>query len=182
MKLFRTRRSEHLAAIKNIRNLPSYDKQYSLITLMAEKVFTIMLESRALLESSNYIPGVSQFPTDAKVKDALSNIIENTALFSETILRYPDITTSVLRQNNSWDLLLQWGIAFSYQVEYLLDKGTLKLLQLVSQELGHVERDNDYHNPYRINKNLVENPSISKKIVRKKKEIKKGPRMVHSEL
>lgn len=152
--------------------------------MMAEKVFSVIQESRALIESSYFIPGVSQFPADDKVKDALSNILENTALFSELILRFPEIGSIVLRTNNNWDVLLQWSIAFSNQVQYLLDKSTIKLLHLVSQELDHIERDANYANPYRKTKNKsTEEEMKENKKKKKKKEIKKGPRLTsHLEL
>lgn len=177
---------EQLEAIKSFKKLTNYEKQYSMIMLMAEKVFTVVQDSRATIESSPYIPGVSEFPTDDKIRDSLSNILENTALFSEIILRFPDIAISVLKTNNNWDVLLQWSIAYCNQVKYLLDKSTVKLLHLVSQELDHIERNPNYVNPYRTanerdrQKSSVE---IRNERRKKKKPIKKGPRLTsHSEL
>lgn len=162
--------------------MSSYEKQYSMIMLMAEKVFTVIQDSRATIEASPFIPGVSDFPLDDRIKDALSNILENTALFSDIILRFPDISISVLKTNNNWDVLLQWGIAFCNQVRYLLDNSTIKALTLVSQELNHVERNPNYFNPYR-KQGAQLNPEITPKHKKKKKEIKKGPRLSsHSEL
>lgn len=147
---------------------------------MAEKVFTSIQSSRATIEASSYIPGVSSFPQDDSIRDALSNILENTALFSEIILRFPDIAVLVLKTNNNWDVLLQWSIAFSNQVKYLLDKSTVKLLHLVSQELNHVEREPNYTNPYaKVDvKASQQNVQTSNK-KKKKKEIKKGPRFTN---
>lgn len=145
---------------------------------MAEKVFTSIQSSRATIEASSYIPGVSSFPQEDSIRDALSNILENTALFSEIILRFPDIAVLVLKTNNNWDVLLQWSIAFSNQVKYLLDKSTVKLLHLVSQELNHIEQEPNYTNPYRKLEIKTDNQenllTLNKK--KKKKEIKKGPR------
>lgn len=150
---------------------------------MAEKVFTVIQDSRATIEASSYIPGVSDFPLDDKIKDALSNILENTALFSEIILRLPDISVSVLKINNNWDVLLQWSIAFCNQVRYLLDDSTIKVLSLASQELNHVERGPNYVNPYRKPGPQQYPESSFSKSRKKKKEIKKGPRLsTHSEL
>lgn len=152
-----------------------------MIMLMAEKVFTVIQDSRATIEASPYIPGVSDFPLDSSIKEALSNILENTALFSEIILRFPDISESVLKINNNWDVLLQWSITFCNQVKYLLDASTIKVLSLVSQELEHVERTSNYINPYR------KQPPEDLRVVsagknKKKKEIKRGPRLTLTEL
>lgn len=186
IKLFKLRRAEQLEAIKSFKKITKYEKQYSMIMLMAEKVFTSIQNSRAIIEASSYIPGVSPFPEEETVKDALSNILENTALFSEVILRFPDIAVSVLKTNNNWDVLLQWGIAYSNQLKYLLDKSTIKLLHLVSQELNHIEREPNYVNPYRkdqIRYEDQEQQARSAQKKKKKKEIKKGPRLTsHVEL
>lgn len=148
---------------------------------MAEKVFSNIQENRAAIEASPFIPGVSDFPSDKDVREALSNILENTALFSEIIIRYPDIAVMVLKTNNNWDVLLQWGIAFSNQMKYLIDKSTIKLLHLVSQELNHIDQDPNYINPYRKLKpnDQTYDETIEKKSKKPKKKLKKGPRMIH---
>lgn len=184
MRLFKRQRAEQLDAIKSFRQITNFEKQVQMIDLMAEKVFTVIQESRATIEASPYIPGVSDFPLDEKIRDSLSSILENTALFSEIILRYPDISVSVLRTNNNWDVLLQWSIAFCNQVRYLLDKPTKKLLHLVSQELNYIDKDPEYRNPYRneFTKNQPKDGrEEEKKKRKKKKEIKRGPRMSHNE-
>ncbi|EFA02212.2 coiled-coil domain-containing protein 134 [Tribolium castaneum] len=182
-KLFKRQRAEQLEAIKSFRKISSYEKQYSMIMLMAEKVFTVIQDSRATIEASPYIPGVSDFPLDDRIKDALSNILENTALFSDIILRFPDISISVLKTNNNWDVLLQWSIAFCNQVRYLLDNSTIKAMSFASQELNHVERNPNYFNPYRKQGPELDQEGNPSKAKKKKKEIKKGPRLsTHSEL
>ncbi|XP_066252171.1 coiled-coil domain-containing protein 134-like [Euwallacea similis] len=179
-KLLKRQRAEQLAAIKSFQKVHSYEKQFHMINLIAEKVFTIIQDSRAIIEASPFIPGVSEFPLDDTIRDALSNIIENTALFAEIILRFPDISVSVLKTNNNWDVLLQWGIAYCHQVKYLLDSSTIKVLSLVSQELYYVPRDPNYINPYRkaqedqIKQEEVEVVTSRQK---KKKKLKKGPRL-----
>lgn len=88
IKLFKRQRVEQLEAIKSFLKISNYEKQHSMIMLMAEKLFSVIQDSRAVIEASSYIPGVSDFPLDDEVRNALSNILENTALFSEIILRY----------------------------------------------------------------------------------------------
>ncbi|XP_030750718.1 coiled-coil domain-containing protein 134-like [Sitophilus oryzae] len=177
-ELLKRQRIEQLAAIKSFQKIKNYEKQYQMINLMAEKVFTVIQDSRAIIESSPFIPGVSEFPLEDKIRDALSNIIENTALFSEIILRFPDISTAVLKTNNNWDILLQWGIGYCYQVRYLLDDNTIKVFALVSQELNHVPRDSNYINPYRKKQKMKEEKEEEmKKAKKKKKKLKKGPKL-----
>lgn len=183
-KLLKRQRAEQVAAIKSFQKIQNYEKQYQMINLIAEKVFTIIQDSRAVIEASPFIPGVSEFPLDDTVRDALSNIIENTALFAEVILRFPDISVTVLKTNNNWDVLLQWGIAYCYQVKYLLDSSTVKVLSLAGQELNHIPRDPDFVNPYRKVREAhlrqeEEAEELRKK--KKKKKLKKGPKLHHDE-
>lgn len=177
MKLFKHQRAEQIEAIKSFKKITGYEKHYEMIRIMSSKIFLVIQENRAVIEASPYIPGVSEFPLDNDIKVALSSILENVALFSELVLRFPDITVSLLRVNNTWDVLLQWGIAFSYQVKYLLDNSTIILLRLTSQELNHVPRDPNFVNPYRKANEQNVNVSESPKYVKKKKIIKKGPRL-----
>ncbi|KAH1019959.1 hypothetical protein HUJ04_009700 [Dendroctonus ponderosae] len=177
-KLLKRRRAEQLAVIKGFQESAKYDQAAQTISALGERVFPIIQDSRAVMESSPFIPGVSDFPLDENIRDALSSIIENTAMFSELILRFPDRSVAMLKTNNIWNVLLQWAISYCYQVKYLLDESTIKVLSLASQELNHVPRDPGYVNPYRRaqqKKNqLEEEQQLPKK---KRKKLKKGPRL-----
>lgn len=156
-----------------------------MILVLAKKIFSVIESSRVLLEASDYIPGNSAFPSDETIRDALSNILENSALFGEIVLRFPEISQSVLNTNNDWSILYQWSIGFCNLTQNLLDKSTITLIRLVSQELNYIERDVHYRNPYRknISESLRENIPVNVK-KKKRKEIKKGPRLssAHTEL
>ena len=145
--------------------------------MMSEKIFSTLRENRVQLESSSFITDTSIFPGDEKTRTVLSTILENTCLFGEIVLRYPDAAEKLLRTNHGWDELLQWCIALCNQVKHLLGKSTLVMLRLVSQELNHVERDQNYINPYRKQVHWETEPVVEKE-KRKKKEVKRGPRFV----
>ncbi|CAH1160134.1 unnamed protein product [Phaedon cochleariae] len=179
IKLFKQQRAEQLEAIKSFQKITNQDKKYTLLKLMAEKIFSVIQNSRAVIEASYFIPGVSDFPLHENTRDSLSNILENVALFSEITLRFPNFANSVLKSNNTWDILFQWGIAFTHQMKYILDNNTIKLLQLVSQELNHVEKDPNYVNPYRENSITKDEIIDHKKPTKRKKTIKKGPKLSH---
>ncbi|XP_069704089.1 coiled-coil domain-containing protein 134-like [Periplaneta americana] len=178
IRLFKQRRLDQLEAVKRILALDSYEKQYKMVTLMTEKVFTVIQSSRVTLESSGYIPGSSSFPKDENVLDALSNILENTALFGEVLLRLPDIAHKILKSKYEWDVMLHWSLGFVNQTQ-LLDKKTYILISLVSQELNITERDPNYVNPYRntVTQKTVQNLQNTTGKKKRKKERQKGPRM-----
>ena len=62
---------------------------------------------------------------------ALSNILENTALFGELLLHFPEISHAVLKDSHEWKVLYEWSVRFSNQTE-LLDRITTTLIDLVS--------------------------------------------------
>uniref|UniRef100_A0A1B6FRC9 Coiled-coil domain-containing protein 134 n=1 Tax=Cuerna arida TaxID=1464854 RepID=A0A1B6FRC9_9HEMI len=177
-QLFKLRRLEQLEAVKKMRALPE-GKQHKMIQTVTKTIFDVILKSREVLESSGFTPGVSDFPESETVRDALSLILENTALIGEMVLRLPEVVEPVLRSTSEWPVLLTWSLAFVNQTQ-LLDTSTTKLIYLVGQELNLTNRDPDYVNPYKYAKQKVnaktdpEKEQIKKK---KKTEIPRGPRL-----
>nr|CAD7452915.1 unnamed protein product [Timema tahoe] len=185
-RLFKKRRVEQLDAVKGLLAMKSYEKQYKMVTAIAEKVFTVIQSSRVVLEGSDYIPGISVFPEDEHTLDALSNILENTALFGDVLLRLPEISQQIFSKKHEWEVLYGWSLNFCSQTS-LLDRQTARLVNLVNQELNYTERKPDYVNPYQrkqLKSNKIsKDDAIPKKTVKKKKkEYKKGPRMTLGEL
>ncbi|XP_071445349.1 coiled-coil domain-containing protein 134-like isoform X2 [Hetaerina americana] len=176
-RLYRRRRVEQLEAVKSLLELPEYEKQYKMVIMIAEKVYNVIESSRVTLESSGYIPG-AQFPKDENVRDALSNILENTALLGDVLLHLPDITHAILAYNYEWTVMFRWSIGFCNET-MLMDPKTVKMINLVAQELNITDRDPSYVNPYRKDAKLEKQTSshveikTSKK--KKRKDIRKGP-------
>ncbi|KAH6935614.1 hypothetical protein HPB50_007065 [Hyalomma asiaticum] len=114
---------------------------------------------------------------------ALSQVLENTAFFGEIVLRLPNIAHTVLNMNKAGAVVLNWAIGFSNSTE-LYDETTTKLVNLVAQELGLVERDPSYHNPYAVKQARAAPPVPSAEPVPKpkKKKIQRGPRLSRPEL
>jgi len=146
IKLFRVRRTEQLVAVKRVLG-QKYENQYKMVNIMGSKIFQTLEKNRAAIESSGYVIGTG-LPENEDAREALVNILENTALIGEIILRLPDHTDQLMKKNNEWVTLTKWGITFSNSTE-LLDSGTVTLLNLVAQELNLTERDPNYRNPYR---------------------------------
>ncbi|XP_067010167.2 coiled-coil domain-containing protein 134 isoform X3 [Anabrus simplex] len=155
-----------------------------MVDVIVDNLFSVLQSSRVVLESSGYVPGISSFPTDEKVRDALANILENTALFGDILLHLPDISHRVLSSKHEWQVILQWSLGFTNQSQ-LIDKQTRVLVGLVSMELNLTERHPNYVNPYKRQINNLNRVKEEVKTVnssKKKKEIKKGPRMSRVEL
>jgi hypothetical protein len=133
------------------------------------------------LESGGYQLG-PDLPQDEPTRETLSLLIENTCLFSDLLLRLPDRLAARLAVRRDWDLVYRWSLGFVRDLTFL-DAATLRLLNLAAQEVGLVERDPNYHNPYRLQKKpqkrFEDLPPPAKK---EKKKVKRGPKMSHNEL
>uniref|UniRef100_A0A1B6KIA2 Coiled-coil domain-containing protein 134 n=2 Tax=Graphocephala atropunctata TaxID=36148 RepID=A0A1B6KIA2_9HEMI len=177
-QLFKLRRVEQLEAVKKIKQLPD-EKQNKMVQTVTKTIFDVILKSRVILESSGFTPGVSDFPETEAVRDALSLILENTALMGEMVLRLPERVEPVLRSTAEWPVLLAWSLVFANQTQ-LLDTSTTTLIYLVGQELNLTNRDPDYINPYKYAKEKVKVKTVGEKekIKKKKKtETPRGPRI-----
>lgn len=182
--LFRRKRAEQVDAVKTILNFGRYEKQYKMISVMLQKMFDVISSAKTIIESSDYIPA-SSFPQNDTVKEALSQILENTAFFGELRLKLPDITDLLISKNRDWYFLITWSIGFSNST-LLYDSKTEELIHLLAQEMNLIEREPNFVNPYRVQTiQLPTAGNTESKITKKKKTSSRGPRMkkhTHSEL
>lgn len=185
ISFFSERRSEHLEVIKGILKYEEQWRRAKLVNPVTKTLFELIKMSRATLENAGFVPGLSKFPEDDKIRDALAIILQNTALFGDIILHMPDIATPLLSSRSEYDVLFKWGLLFMNQTQ-LLDKKTIKQMSLVSQELNITARSPDYINPYRMSHSKAaqkharkeSEPSTSaSKMKKKKKKLPRGPRL-----
>ncbi|KAL6258333.1 hypothetical protein P5V15_010419 [Pogonomyrmex californicus] len=183
-RLFAQRRKDHIEAVQTLLKMDSYERLYKMIAVLAEKVVEVIESSKNIIEKAGFLPYNSSFPEDSNVKDALSSILENTALFGDIILHLPDITHRILKTQQGWNSTIHWSLNFANQTRHLLNKSTITMLHLVEQELNITERDPSYFNPYRSAAHAGRHEDIvkkKKKSARKEKR-KKGPQIAKIEL
>lgn len=174
-KLFMAKRIEQLSAVKNILKLED-QKRRILLDQITAKLFQVLSSGKSDPELGAKIASETAVPEQASL------ILENTCLASDLLLRLPDQMHRMIKKVEDRVSVFKWAVDFSLETG-LLDESSIKLLSLASQELGLVERDPNYVNPYRVEKKPAkrfEEPPPPKKKERKK--IKKGPRMSGGEL
>jgi hypothetical protein len=180
LQLFLSKRREQLLAVKNILSLDA-SKQKVFLDQVTAKMGEVMARSKVRIESSGYIPG-DGFPTDEPLRDALSLLLENSCLFCDIALRFPDDIHQRLDAHRELDLTLRWSVGYVKDLQ-VLDESTRKLLHLCAQEINLLDRDPEYQNPYRIKrtpqKRFEEPPPVSKK---PRKKLARGPKMSKTEL
>ncbi|KYN02698.1 hypothetical protein ALC62_06498 [Cyphomyrmex costatus] len=162
--------------------MDNYERLYKMIAMLAEKVMEVIESSKSVLEKAGFLQHNSSFPEDTNVKDALSSILENIALFGDIILHLPDITHRILRTQPGWNSTLHWSLNFANQTRYLLNKSTITMFRLVEQELNITERDPAYLNPYRSAAHAGQREDSIKKKSAKKEKRKKGPQITKIDL
>ncbi|XP_032671635.1 coiled-coil domain-containing protein 134-like [Odontomachus brunneus] len=190
-RLFAQRRKDHIQAVHALLKMDNYERLYKMIAMLAEKVVEVIESSKSVIEKAAFVPNNSSFPEDTNVKEALSNILENTALFGDIILHLPDISHRILKAQQSLNSTIHWSLNFANRTRYLLDKSTITMIHLVEQELNITERDPNYFNRYRSAAHVDEREDDSKATTATKKKKKqsakrdkrkKGPQIAKIEL
>ncbi|KAK0095813.1 hypothetical protein PV326_007319 [Microctonus aethiopoides] len=148
-KLFNERRKKHLGAVKNIKNVESYEQRYKMISLIIDEMVRIIESKKVIIERFNdeLKKNSTTSLSDGTIKDALLSVCENTVLFGEIVLENPDITERILKKKSSSYEILKWSLTFVHENPLLLDQSTIKMLHLVFQELNLVTRMPNYSNP-----------------------------------
>lgn len=172
-KLFMAKRIEQLAAVKNILKMDE-QKRKILLDQITVKLFQVLSSSK--VETGTKVTSTSPIP------ESVSLVLENVCLASDLLLRLPDQMHRKIKEVKDWVNIFKWAIDFSLETN-LLDESSVKLLALASQELGLVEKDPQYINPYRTEKKPAKKfedlPTPKKK---ERKKLKKGPKMSRGEL
>ncbi|XP_014390582.1 PREDICTED: coiled-coil domain-containing protein 134 isoform X1 [Myotis brandtii] len=148
-KMFEVKRREQLLALKNLVQLNDVHQQYKILDVMLKGLFKVLEDSRTVLLAADVLPD-GPFPQDEKLKDAFSQVLENTAFFGDVVLRFPRIVHHYFDHNSNWNLLIRWGISFCNQ-SGVFDQGPHSpILSLMAQELGISEKDSDFQNPFKV--------------------------------
>ncbi|VDD86271.1 unnamed protein product [Enterobius vermicularis] len=162
-KLLRMKHREQLAAVQNIVNIGDKKKQKKLLDELL-----VVRTAKGVIERSGYQPK-DPFPEkDEKLRDAVSNVVENTAFFCEFVLRFPTKFYR-LKKSQEWNELVRWGYEFTSAMN-VYDTAEKKLLNLAAQQLSLIPRDENFHNPY---DKKVQKEEIEREEAREKRKLEK---------
>ena len=188
-RLFQEKRLYQLGAVKQLQNLDP-GKQTKMLDAMIVQMLSVLTKSRSKLLEGGYEVEGGGLPEDEKLKEALALVVENTCLASDLLLRFPHFLHKKLRDMPELDSTYKWALGFTQEMaESLLDSSASKLMDLALQEMGLIERSEDYVNPYK--KESTEKGGEPKKLKftdppqakkKEKKKLPKGPRLARSDL
>lgn len=194
-RLFLEHRHLQLEAVKSLQAFDDNTRKYKLVNVMLQKLFAVINDAKQNLTQWGFVPGVDPFPENETIREAFSKIVENTAMFGDLVLRLPDVVHDLYDKNKEWNALMGWSVWFSGESK-VFDGGSEKLLNLMSQEMNLIPKEEDYINPFsaeskqmkdRAMKEMVDyaKSKVKPKSTKKKKEKKRGPRLSgasHTEL
>ncbi|XP_033743724.1 coiled-coil domain-containing protein 134-like [Pecten maximus] len=177
--LFEKHRVMQLDAVKSIQTFGDYAQRHQLVKIMVQQLFKVLGEGKVNLTEWGYMPG-DPFPLNTTIRDSMSKVLENVAMFGDLVLRLPDITHEIFDKNKEWHLILGWGVWFCNESK-IFQGNSAKLLSLMAQEVNLVPKEENYVNPFK-NENIMKDQmkfkdSKPKSKSKKKKERKKGPRL-----
>ncbi|XP_014238882.1 coiled-coil domain-containing protein 134-like [Trichogramma pretiosum] len=182
-RLFVQRRKEHAKAVQSIEKMSKYELRYNMVNIVLDTIIEVIESRRLLLNSvtddqltrTTFMNATSE--EDAEFVDAISNVLENAALFAEIVWKQPDMARLFFKIKEKLSETISWSFGFVERCRFLLDDTTLEKIHLASQELEIIEREPGYSNP-----NSQIGPRNSDKESKKKKKKKKGPVMAKYEL
>ncbi|KAL8589900.1 hypothetical protein ACOMHN_023987 [Nucella lapillus] len=183
-KLFNEHRATQLNAVKAMQKFGSPEAQYQLVELMLKQLFKNVEEARQNLTMWGFLPG-DEFPLNETIRESMSKVLENTALFGDMLLRMPQAVHEFYDKNREWQLLMSWAYTFSNQ-STVFEGPNKAMLNLLAQESGMIPKSPNYVNPFLASeeesKHKVPVDVVARKERQKKAKIPRGPRMSRTEL
>ncbi|XP_035777607.1 coiled-coil domain-containing protein 134-like isoform X1 [Anopheles albimanus] len=176
-KVFVRRREEHKLLVNHLRSIEDYAKRYKLMKLGLDEILRVIREEGAKLRG-NQITAQSEFPKVQELITALAQFLENTCLFGEIVLHFPDMSYRILKSVSDWRELMTQALNYTKAFEHILDGKSIELLGLLNQEINEDQRTDEYVNPYREVETAETTPTKKKK--KDKAKPKKGPSLTPS--
>lgn len=141
----------------------------------------MLSETKQYLLDSKFDLLADGFPTQNKTLiETVTVTLENTCLFGEVILHYPDMSYVILQREvvDDWRRLINWCLSFARPFyDRVIDDKSQTLLSLLEQEINPDKRRKDYVNPFRADADSTANTTKVKKPKSAKKKLKRGPQM-----
>ncbi|KAL7286092.1 hypothetical protein TKK_0019608 [Trichogramma kaykai] len=181
-RLFVQRRKEHAKAVQSIEKMSKYELRYNMVNIVLDTIIEVIESRRLLLNGvtddqltrTTFMNATNE--EDAEFVEAISNVLENAALFAEIVWKQPDMARLFFKIKEKLSETIGWSFGLVERCRFLLDDATLEKIHLASQELEIIEREPGYSNP-----NSQIGSRNSDKGSKKKKK-KKGPVMAKYEL
>lgn len=190
--LFKIKRKDHIHAVESLLVMNNVEKQHKMIGIMMKTIEKTIIRGKDIIMKENYKAGDS-FPDKIDTKEGLSMVLENTALFTDLIVRFPFIAQRELQQNaKSWKETMTWAKNICEKSGVYVGKHK-QILHSLGQELGIDDPDPNYENPFKVKPKIdlktaeerqkeYEELKRKEKIAAKKKKRKSGPKLSKTEL
>ncbi|CAI2348856.1 unnamed protein product [Caenorhabditis sp. 36 PRJEB53466] len=143
---FKVRRIEHKTAIDSIKGIGK-DKRRRFLEDLLKNVQNLLKESRETLERTSHRSD-SPFPHNSDLlKDALSKVLENTALFTDLSLGFSKFFETKVQKDRKLKTLLVWAFNYSKGTG-IFDEETAAKVELMAQQHELIEKPESFFNLY----------------------------------
>ncbi|PAV87539.1 hypothetical protein WR25_09484 [Diploscapter pachys] len=116
--LFKASRRQHQIAVNSAKGI-DIDKRRGFLEEIIVNIRNILTETRSVIERIGH-PASAPFPHDSEtLKDAISKVLENTALFSDLSLHFPKVFLKKMEKDRKLKTVIIWAY------EYSKDTGTV---------------------------------------------------------
>ncbi|KAH9507835.1 hypothetical protein Btru_053005 [Bulinus truncatus] len=185
-KYFMLHRAKQLDAVKSLALLQNNEQRNKLVEIMLKQLFVTLGDARENLTVAGYLPG-DPFPDDEEVKESMSKVLENTAIFGDLILFMPELVHSMYDKEKEWQVLLAWSYGFSTQ-SGVYEGNYQTMLNLMAMESNIIPKVKDFINPFKSIAQLqslvdgIKKDEQKNKTKKPKRKIERGPKLRKTEL
>ncbi|KAJ8298158.1 hypothetical protein KUTeg_024689, partial [Tegillarca granosa] len=159
-KLFEENRKIQIEAVKSLQQFGDNTQRYKLVDMMLKQLMSVLAEARTNLTGWGYVPG-DPFPENETIKETVSKVLENTAMFGDMVLRLPDIIHDIYDRNKEWQILMAWGVWFCNESS-VFQGPAYTLLNLMAQEINLIPMEKTYFNPFKLENQLKDSLKVLK--------------------
>ncbi|CAD5220014.1 unnamed protein product [Bursaphelenchus okinawaensis] len=145
--LFRDIRQEQARGILSLKNVSNNKERIKVLKQYIEQLSKEGEKAKREVESKEYSPRQHEIPQKQSLKDAVSNIVKNTAFFCDAVVNFPKRLQKEFEDNQKLRELVTWGMDFADKID-LYDDDTKKIVEIAKIELGLLDRPEGFVNPY----------------------------------
>lgn len=147
--LFKSLREEQTSAVESMMEIEDNKKLKMLIADIVARMKKVMVESKEVIETEEFVASDSEFPTEDPLREAVAKILENTIFYFELTVNLPDFMDYFTHKDPEMKPLIKWCYEFVQQMD-MYDSETKEIVLKGAQELIIVPRPRDHHNPRRM--------------------------------
>ncbi|CAJ0930815.1 unnamed protein product, partial [Mesorhabditis belari] len=158
IELFKQKRVEQKLALKRLISM-ELPKRIKLLEASLPAIQKVFAESRREIDTVTPTITNNNWFESEKLKEKISQVFENLALFSDFVAHFPTICKGILLKEPMIKVESEWALKFTKSMN-VLDEETLQIVDVMAQELDFVAKATDFRNPF--DETIKQNGNLTK--------------------